>query len=120
MSADEILVLFPTVLKYLLIVSAGLVILYFIRTEIRLSRNSRAPEFTEQATVYCKHPEKEMVYAGRGSHELFYVTFHTEGGQQLKLYMTYDQFYNMEEGQTGLLTWQGEKFWKFLPDDKEV
>ena len=120
MSADEILILFPSVLKYLLIVSAVLVILYFIRTEIRLHRNSQAPEFTERATVYYKHPEKEMVYAGRGNNELFYVTFHTESGQQLKLYMTYDQFYNMEEGQTGLLTWQGEKFWKFLPDDKEV
>lgn len=120
MNADELLVLFPTVLKYLLIISVGLLILYFIRNEIRLHRNSQSPVFTERATVYYKHEEKEMVYAARGNNELFYVTFHTDGGQQLKLYMTYENFYILEEGDTGILTWQGEKFWKFIPEKKEV
>lgn len=119
MSADEILVFLPTAFKYLLIVSIILLIIHFIRNEIRLHRNSQAPEFTERAVVHYKHEEKEMVYAGRGNNELFYVTFHTEGGLQLKLYMTYEYFYTLEEGQTGILTWQGEKFWKFIPDKKE-
>ena len=120
MSADKILVLFPTLLKYLLIVSIILSIIYYLRNELRLHRNNQAPVFTERATVHYKHEEQEMVYAGRGHNELFYVTFHTEGGQQLKLSMTYEPFYILEEGDSGILTWQGEKFWKFLPDKKEV
>ena len=119
MSADEIMALLPTVFRYLLIASIVLLILFYVRNEIRLHRNSQAPVCSERATVHYKHTEKEMVYAGRGNNELFYITFHTEFGQQVKLYMTYEYFYTLEEGDTGILTWQGERFWKFVPDKKK-
>lgn len=119
MNADELMRWLPTVFKSLFLVSIVLLIIYFIRNEIRLHRNSQAPVCTERATVHYKHAEKEMVYSGRGNNELFYITFHTEFGQQLKLYMTYEYFYTLEEGDTGTLTWQGERFWKFVPDEKK-
>ena len=119
MNTDELLGLLPTAFKYLFVGSIGLLLLYYIRNEIRLHRNSQAPVCTERATVHYKHAEKEMVYSGRGNTELFYITFHTEFGQQLKLYMTYEYFYTLEEGDTGTLTWQGERFWKFVPDEKK-
>ena len=119
MSEAEKLALFAAVLKYLLLASAVLLVIRFIRSELRLYRNSQAPVCTERATFHYKHPEKDMVCAGRGSSELFYITFHTDFGQQLKLYMTYEHFYILEEGDTGMLTWQGTKFWKFIPEKKE-
>ena len=118
MNAEEIQVLFSTVLKYLFIASIVLLIIRFIRSELQLHRNSIAPVCTEYATVHYKHPERDMVWAARGSNELFYITFHTEHGRQLKLYMTYENFYILEEGTAGMLTWQGERFWKFVPEKK--
>ena len=116
MSENEKLILFANAAKYLLLFSIILLAIRFIYNEVRLHRNNRSPVYTERATVHYKHPEKEMVYAGRGNHELFFITFHTDQGQQLKLYMTYEHFYILEEGDTGMLTWQGEKFWKFEPE----
>ena len=94
-------------------------IIRIVRREYRLHKNSNAPLFTDQATVYFKHEEKDLPYMGRGYDYIRYVTFHTKHGEVLKLYMTGQQFFEINENDVGILTWQGEKFWKFEQEKKE-
>ena len=95
-------------------------IIRFVLIEYRLHRNSTAPVCTDRATVYFKHEEKDLPYMGRGYDYVRYVTFHTDRGEAVKLYMTGQQFFELQESDVGMLTWQGTKFWKFEPEKKEV
>ncbi len=103
----------------LICVSVGFQLVRFLVLEYRIQRNSKAPVFTAHATAYYKHPEIDAPYLGPGYRYVYYITFHTDIGESVKLYMTGDDFYVINEGDTGQLTWQGEKFWKFVPDSKE-
>ena len=94
-------------------------IIRFLHREYRLHKNSAAPLFTDRATVYLKHEEKDLPYMGRGYDYVRYITFHTDRGESLKLYMTGQEFFEIRENDVGMLTWQGEKFWKFVPENKE-
>ena len=87
--------------------------------EYKLHKDSSAPVFTDRATVYFKHEEKDLPYMGRGYDYVRYITFHTDHGQAVKLHMTGQQFFEIPEDAAGMLTWQGEKFWKFEPEKKE-
>lgn len=82
-------------------------------TAYRLHKRDRCPIETAQAVAYFKHPDTKPVLLGRASTYVYYITFHTDIGESLKLYMDRDDFYSVTEGSRGLLTWQGEKFWKF-------
>ena len=94
-------------------------IIRFVRREYRLHKNSAAPLCTDRATVYFKHEEKDLPYMGRGYDYVRYITFHTDRGEALKLYMTGQEFFEIREDDVGMLTWQGDKFWKFEPEKKE-
>lgn len=111
------------IIRTAIYVVIGLFVLYeIIRMVITIYRNDRknkAPVYTEHAVVFHKHKKNDIVFAGIHSSYVFYITFHTDFGQILKLYMTRDDFYVIEEGAAGQLTWQGDKLWKFIPDKKE-
>ena len=94
-------------------------VIRFAIIEYRLHKDSVAPICTDRATVYCKHPERDLPYMGRNYDYVCYVTFHTDHGEAIKLHMTGQQFFEVNENDTGALTWQGEKFWKFEPEKKE-
>ena len=94
-------------------------IIRFALIEYRLHRNSTAPVCTDRATVYFKHEEKDLPYMGRGYDHVRYVTFHTDHGEAVKLYMTGQDFFEINENDVGMLTWQGTKFWRFEPEKKE-
>ena len=106
-----------SIVKTALIVSGCLFGLYmlvsFIILEYRNYQNSNAPVFTEPAVAYFKHPETQLVNQGRTSGDVHFITFHTDNGEICKLYMTAQNFYSIPEGSRGILTWQGERFWKF-------
>ena len=87
--------------------------------EYKLHKNSTAPVYTDRATVYFKHEEKDLPYMGRGYDYVRYITFHTDHGQAVKLHMTGQQFFEIPEDAVGMLTWQGTRFWKFEPEKKE-
>ena len=87
--------------------------------EYKLHKDSTAPLFTDRATVYFKHEEKDLPYMGRGYDYVRYITFHTDHGQAVKLHMTGQQFFEIPEDAVGMLTWQGTRFWKFEPEKKE-
>ncbi len=81
--------------------------------EYKLRQNNKAPVSTSGAIAYFKHPEQALVNAGRTSGDVHFITFHTDSGDIIKLYMNPRQFYAIPEGSRGILTWQGERFWKF-------
>ena len=81
--------------------------------EYKLRQNNKAPVSTSGAIAYFKHPEQALVNAGRTSGDVHFITFHTDSGEIVKLSMNPRQFYSISEGSRGILTWQGERFWKF-------
>ena len=91
----------------------------FLINEYKLHKNSAAPTLIDRATVYFKHEEKDLPYMGRGYDYVRYITFHTDHGETVKLHMTGQQFFEVKENDVGMLTWQGEKFWKFEQEKKE-
>lgn len=118
MTTEQIIRTAGTVLWILFAISVLFNIVRFGIHEYRRYKISKAPVFTARATAHCKHPEMDAPYLGRGYSYVYYITFHTEFGEAHKLYMTRDDFYIINEGDTGELTWQGEKFWKFMPEKK--
>jgi hypothetical protein len=91
-----------------------------VRREYQLHQNSNTPICTDRATVYFKHDEIDLPYVGRGYDYVRYITFHTDHGEAVKLYMTGQDFFEINENDVGILTWQGTKFWKFEPEKKEA
>ena len=110
-------------IEILLYASIGFFVLYeiirFAVTEYRNIQKNKAPVCTERAVAYHKHEKTDLVLIGRHSTTVYYITFHTDFGEILKLYMTRDDFFIINQGDAGQLTWQGEKFWKFVPEKKE-
>jgi len=97
----------------LLVLAAAAFVVYFILVEYRNHRKNSAPVETARAVAYYKHPDMEPALAGRHSSYIYYITFHTESGDILKLYMNPNDYFSIEEGSWGMLTWQHNKFWKF-------
>ena len=100
-------------------ICVGIQLIRYICLEIRNHRRSRAPVMTDRAVAYYKHPEENAIYLTNGYNYLYYITFHTDSGLAVKLYMTRDDFYIIQEGSSGMLTWQDDKLWKFIPDNAE-
>ena len=108
-------------MKYLEIglwIAAAVAILsHLIIVEYRSRKQSRKPLETARAVAYCKHPDMEPVLTGRHSSYNCYITFHTDSGDILKLYMTPQDYHSISEGSRGILTWQYERFWKFEKEE---
>lgn len=85
--------------------------------EYKLRQNNNAPVSTCGAVAYFKHPEQALVNAGRTSGDVHFITFHTDSGEIVKLPLNPQQFYAIPEGSRGILTWQGERFWKFEKEE---
>lgn len=109
-----------SVANIILYIALGFCILYWIAHSIVLAsrnhRNSTAQVMTEPAVVYLKHQETALVNQGRTSGDVHFITFHTDSGDIVKLYMNAQDFYSIPEGSRGILTWQGTRFWKFTQE----
>ena len=101
----------------LIVIAVAVVMIRLLLTAYRLRKRDGNPVETAPAVAYYKHPDMKPVLLGRASTYVYYITFHTDIGEQLKLYMDRDDYHSITEGSRGILTWQGEKFWKF---QKEV
>jgi len=119
MTTEQILEWMPTVLWLLVTPFILYSVVRFVILAYRGHKNRNAPVYTERAAVYHKHDEVDVPYLGRGYSYVHYITFHTDFGEAVKLYMNRDDFYIIREGDVGQLTWQGEKFWRFVPEKKE-
>lgn len=116
MTADRIVNVLLVALLTLAALSLLYQLIHFIVTEVRRYRNHNAPVCTERATVWQKHSETQMQNLSRGNAYVYFITFHMDFGQILWLYMNQDELYRLEEGSAGQLTWQGNKFWDFVPE----
>ena len=109
------------ILNYLKIgmIALGVIgfVIYFVQVNYRSNRRNNAPVETALALAYYKHPEMEPVLTGRASTYVYYITFHTESGDILKLYMNSQDYFAISEGSWGILTWQHNKFWKFQKEE---
>ena len=92
-------------------------LIYFIQVNYRSSKRNNAPVETARAIAYYKHPDMEPALAGRHSSYIYYITFHTESGDILKLYMNPQDYFSIPEGSWGMLTWQSDRFWKFEKEE---
>lgn len=89
----------------------------YILMEYRTAKIRNAPVETVRATAYHKDPDSYPVMAGRTTNYVYHITFHTESGEALTLYMNRDAYFNISEGASGALMFQGEKLWRFTFDD---
>jgi len=113
------------ILEHLVYVFIGLGVIsfltYFIIVEVRSHKRNNAPVETARALAYYKHPEfvtsTVRTNVGMRNDTIHYITFHTESGDILKLYMHAKDFYAIDEGCWGTLTWQADKFWKFEKEE---
>lgn len=89
----------------------------FILMENRTAKIRNAPEVSVRATAYHKDPNTFPVMAGRTTNYVYHITFHTEAGEAVTLYMNRDAYFNIPEGASGELLYQGEKLWRFTLED---
>lgn len=117
MDIDQLIGNTKAILYALFIISIICMVIRFFIMEYRLYKRDQAEIETAPAIAYYKHPDMEPFLAGRGSTWIYYITFHTDSGDILKLYLNPDQFHAVAEGSRGLLTWQGTRFWKFEQEE---
>ena len=117
MDADKI----GSYVQVLLYIALGFFLLYrlahLVVVEYHLRKNNSSSVNTCGAVAYLKHAEQALVNAGRTSGDVHFITFHTDSGEIVKLYMNPQQFYSIPEGSHGMLTWQGKRFWKFEKEE---
>ena len=110
-----------SVVSIALYAALGLCALYWISHTVVLTyrnhKNSTALVLTEPAVVFLKHPETALVNQGRASADVHFITFCTDSGNFVKVYMNARDYYGIAEGSRGILTWQGERFWKFEKEE---
>ena len=92
-------------------------ILYFVVVEYRSWKRNNAPTETDRAVAHFKDPTPEASIYGRNHTYTYHVIFHTDSGKILNLYMGRDPYHSIPEGASGELTWQDQKFWKFVLED---
>ena len=98
---------------------AGSMILTFVLIEYQNWKKNNAPVQTARAVACYKDPEMRASIDGRNHTYIFYITFRTESGELLNLYMGRDEYYSIPEGAAGELTWQDKKLWRFERTSQE-
>ena len=110
-----------TILYYLeralIILGIAGFLVYFIVVNSRSSKRNKAPVETARAVVHYKDPKIEPVLLGRHSTYIYHVTFHTETGEILTLYLNPQNYHALTEGNWGMLTWQADRFWRFEKEE---
>ncbi len=95
------------------VIGIGFLLIRFCLLEYFTWKNNRQLVRTEKAIACYKDPNPGYLPQGRASSSVYYITFHTDSGEIVKLYMGYQDYFTIEEDARGVLTWQGDKFWKF-------
>lgn len=95
-------------------IGVGTMLIRFLRLEWMLYRNGKANVETCGAVAYYKDPEVGYLPQGQAGSNIYHITFHTDTGDIVTLSMGYQDYYTIEEGSYGQLTWQGTRFWKFI------
>lgn len=90
-----------------------------LRWLINRLRNGAQPRCTASARVVKKraHHYEAMGRAGKWTPQTDYcITFRTEDGALLEFRLSARQYWRLEKGEKGLLTYQGTRFLQFQSD----
>lgn len=106
------------------IIIIGLLLFYFLFVflppNLRGYRNRRQPTITIRATVVGKAQNMSNAihggFATRDGGGVYMLVFNTANGLQVTLTVPRDDYYNLQEGTKGILTYQGSKCEKLTPD----
>lgn len=95
----------------------GCAILYALyQSWVYRDKDDKGPELSGPATIKS-HQVIQGRYLGKAPSRWNYmITFTLSDGEEIELYVTDDVFHSLKEGQSGLLTWQGKRFYHFEPD----
>lgn len=115
MDTDTLTSVLRILIPILGVIGIGGMLVRWIQLERFSRKNSQAAVETDMAVAYFKDPEVGHLPQGRASSSVHYITFHTDGGDIITLYMGPRDYYAIEEGARGKLTWQGARFWGFEP-----
>lgn len=82
------------------------------------NKNNNSPRLTVPATVIAKRTNVSHHHHGSGVHHTthsttYYVTFQVESGDRMELHMTGPEFGMLVEGDKGMLTFQGTRYFGF-------
>lgn len=88
-----------------------LFVYYLVRAIATWHKNNLSPTVTEVATVINKRRAASM--NGNMTYITCYVTFKTQGGEELELTVKGRVFRSVEEGYAGRLTHKGTRFISF-------
>ena len=89
----------------------------FYQQWVYRDKDDKGPELTGQATVTSKRVAQGRYVGKAPSRWNYLMTFTLSDGEQIELYTSEATFGELQEGQTGQLTWQGKRFYSFDPDE---
>lgn len=95
-------------------------IVALVRALGQWNKNNRSPKLTVPATVVSRrtnttyhHHHGNDMNMGSTHHTSYYATFQVESGDRMELPVPGNQYGLLIEGDTGLLTFQGTRFFDF-------
>lgn len=104
-------------LVIMIVIGATGFIWHFFTTNYRGYLNRREPIVEVMATVLSHREGGEIVSTGgmlvSGSDTINYITFATDNGQLVEVYVGNQDYYTIHDGEYGKLAYQGSRLWKF-------
>lgn len=118
MNAEQFLLSFMSIV---MVIGAPVFIYFgFVKPNLQGWENRQKPVITIPATVVGKAENMDnVIYAGssaRFNGAVHFLIFRTNDGLEVTLTVPRDDYYNLKEGTTGTLTYQGTKCEIFTPD----
>lgn len=101
---------------------AAIVVAGLVRHIFRLSKDSRAPRLTVEATVIGRRREDRFYGTKhrRTRSSTYHAVFLLKNGMRHELWMGRRNYKRLVDGSFGMLTYQGSRFVKFEPMEKQV
>jgi hypothetical protein len=111
----------PPLFQIFFIVILAFIIFNIVRSATNYTKNASSPILEDRATLVSKrthitghsHMHGQHGHMHHSSRTQYYMTFEFEDGQRLELVANGRQYGQLVEGDTGVLTFQGEWFKDF-------
>jgi len=95
---------------------------YFFTTNYRGYLNRKQPVVEVMATVLSHREGGEIVSTGgmliSGSDTISFITFASDNGQLIEVYVGKQDYHTIHDGEYGKLTYQGQRLWRFEKAEK--
>ena len=114
--------LFPILFGLVFVIVIGVFLFTLVNGIKTWSQNNRSPRLSVRARVTAKrtsvsHHHHHHAGAGNGFHmsasTSYYATFEVESGDRMELQLSGQEYGQLAEGDTGVLSFQGTRFLSF-------